>query len=554
MLINAHKLHSTATISNQVCIVGAGAAGIALAIKLAQSNFDVLLIESGGLSESNRFDPLFDGGRVAAGSNHPPLILGRRRGIGGTTSVWGGRCIPYDPIDFEKRDYIPNSGWPITYEQLLPYYHQANIFCEAGEFAYDAETAFNDKNKTLIPGFEGEDALINSIERFSCPTNFGQQYREFLKKDRHVSVLYNATCNHIQLKENGKSVDFIRLRTLSGKQFQVHANQYILAMGALETTRLMLASNDVHTQGLGNHSDCLGRYYQCHVRGVDGELQIKPNIKDVIYDYEISKDSIYCRRRITISPQAQRRYKIGNFSARLHYPPAGNPDHESGILSLLFLTKSLLKKEYQSAFTKSDGEKDNAAKNKILWRHAKNIIVDYADVLNCAYRIVTKRFLARQKLPSICLTGKNNLYPLDVNIEQCPNPASRVYLIQTRDVFGIPQIEVDWRSNDIDYKTVKTAFSIIKEEMTRTGCGDLLFDKEAIKINKPIGGHHIGTARMSDNPTQGVVDSNCQVHGIDKLFIGSSAVFPTSSHANPTLTIVALSIRLANHLRKVISP
>jgi choline dehydrogenase-like flavoprotein len=235
--------------------------------------------------------------------------------------------------------------------------------------------------------------------------------------------------------------------------------------------------------------------------------------------------------------------------ARFIYPNAANPDHGNGILSTLFLTRSILQPEYRGAFSFNDFLNKPERRRINYPAHLKNVLLDLPQTLLFSQMIIRKRFFARRKLPSVMLKSRSNSYPLDLNVEQSPEPSSRITLTNEKDSFGIPKLLIDWRTNDVDKNTVKTGIKIIRDEFHSSGCGELSIDEDKLGNYWPVGGHHIGTTRMAISSRDGVVDENCQVHGVSNLYVASSSVFPTSSHANPTLTIVALAIRLADHLK-----
>lgn len=550
MIIDANKYEAGKIINTDVCIVGAGAAGITLAAECANTGIDVVLVESGGFSVEKKLQALFDG-EVAKGSRHPVAVLFRRRVVGGTTSVWGGRCVPYDDIDFECRDYMPYSGWPLSRADILPYYVRANPLCDAGIFDYCASSSIAANARDMIPGFSSNSVNTDGIERFSCPTNFGRLYRPLLKRARNICLVYHATCTAIKLQENGACVEKLVFRNRRGQSIEIFSKKYVLAMGGLETTRLLLSSNDVMQEGVGNDHDKLGRFYMCHLASTAAELRIAPKINNVIYGYEMSRDGVYCRRRLALSADAQRRHGVGNMIARFIYPNAANPDHGNGILSTLFLAKNLLHPEYRGAFSFNDFLRNKSEHSKTDYRaHIRNILSDLPQTLAFSQMVVRKRFLARRKLPSVMFQSRTNAYVLDINAEQSPDPNNRITLVNNKDYFGVPKLRIDWRANSTDKHTIRTGLEIMRDEFRRCGCGDLAINEERLENCSPLGGHHIGTTRMAASTRDGVVDENCRVHGVSNLYIASSSVFPTSSHANPTLTIVALAIRLADHLKK----
>jgi hypothetical protein len=283
--------------------------------------------------------------------------------------------------------------------------------------------------------------------------------------------------------------------------------------------------------------------------GDAGEVMI-PNGTAALWNYEQTHEGVYCRRALTIAPETQRREQLLNFRAIFSHPSAADPRHGSSILSAMYLIKRLLARrippEYSQALSSMRPLEHVAA-------HCRNIAFDARSLVRFSMMWSRKRLLATRKLPSVALPNRSGIYTLHFDAEQRPNPESRATLCDARDAFGIPRLRVDWRFTSEDVSSVVRSCRLIGDELARTGTGRLLFDPneaaEQIARNAAVGSHHIGTTRMAASPREGVVDADCRVHGVRNLFISSSAVFPTSGYANPTLTIVALAVRLADHLK-----
>jgi choline dehydrogenase-like flavoprotein len=548
VIIDANDQLDGQTLSADVCIVGAGAAGISFALQFAGSATTVLLLESGGL----RADPAthaLNEGTVADEKLHSAPNRYRERRFGGTTTIWGGRCMPFDPIDFEPREYVAHSGWPITYESLHPYYVQANRLCEAGEFSYLAHDALRSADRPMIEGFEGGHFTTDTLERFSCPTDFGARYGHRLQSARNITVLLHANATSIRATAAGNQVESLRIQTLGGKRLTANARHVVLATGGLETPRLLLASRDVQSQGIGNEQDLVGRYYMCHLAGTIGAISISSPLGAVNHAYQISDEGIYCRRRLALKPDVQRAQRLGNFIARLHHPRITDPAHRNAILSALYLAKPFISYEY--------GKRLHGGEN-LNWsarmKHLRNVTTGLHDVAAFAWHMLRDRKLAVRKFPSIIIKSKANLYSLDFHAEQQPNPSSRVSLGAETDALGMPRIHVDWRYTAGDVDTVQRSLELLSMDFRQSGVGVFDYDPSTVEFEMTrygaYGGHHIGTARMGTDPRTSVVDADCRVHGMANLFVNGAATFPTSSQANPTLTVVALSLRLAEHLKK----
>lgn len=551
MIESANELPRGTTLFPDVCVVGAGAAGIPLALSLSGQGLSVLLLEAGERTQDAKAQAHYEG-EVADERMHSPVHRYRLRGLGGSTSLWGGRCMPYDPIDFEERAWVPNSGWPISHDGLLPYYSQANAWAEAGRFAYDARTALPSA-PPMFAGFDSDIVRTHGLERFSCPTDFGKRYRKRLEVARDVRVLHGAHCTGIRLDAAGGSVRFLEVATLAGNRFQVAARSVVLASGGLETARLLLHSSDVAPQGIGNSHDVVGRYYQCHIAGNVGTLVVHGHVNNVRHGYEVAPDGVYCRRRMTIDPVQQRRHGLLNAVARLHFPKITDPAHRSGVLSGLVLAKNLISYEYGKRLRDTQ-----PMGSEVLARHILNVMRDPLDTTAFLAHWVRKRTLAHRKFPSVILRNRTNRFSLEVQSEQQPLASSRVHLTDQVDALGMRRLRVDWRYCLADIESVARTLDLISAELARTGVGR--FDYQPERLEEDLmrygayGGHHIGTARMGTDPRTSVVDADCKVHSVDNLYVAGSAVFPTSSQANPTLTIVALSLRLADRLVRKLQP
>lgn len=549
MISNLNKRSTGSTIAADVCIVGAGAAGISLALSLSGRGLKILLLESGFEFADQKTQDLY-AGEVADEKLHSPPDKYRQRRFGGSTTIWGGRCMPFDPIDFEQRDYVPLSGWPISYEDLAPFYQTANRLLEAGVYEYDADKVFDPVKQAAIQGFQSEILKTNNLERFSCPTNVGDRYQQRLVLAEDVEVLLGANCTNIRLNPTGDHVQQLDIASLEGIKATVHAKKVVLATGGIETTRLLLASNDVCPNGIGNAHDLVGRYYQCHIAGNLGKLTVFGPPTKVRHGYEVSPEGIYCRRRFALTADTQKSIQAGNMVARLHFPKIVDPSHKIGVLSGLFLAKNFISYEYGKRL------KDGQSSLGIYLKHFANIILDPIDTVKFLYHWITKRTLAKRKFPSVILSNKSNQFTFEIHSEQYPNPNSRVTLIEDKDALGMRKVKVDWQYLPEDIESVRRSLRLFVQEINQSGLATFEFNDDQLEEDLTrfgaYGGHHIGTTRMGTQPETSVVDPNGKIHDIDNLYISSASVFPTSSQANPTLTIVAMSLRLADHIAETL--
>ena len=551
MIGDAAEIEAGAVLAADICIVGSGAAGISLALALLDSGLSVLLLEGGGAGFEAASQALYRGA-VADPLLHSPTENYRRRAFGGSTAIWGGRCVPFDAIDFEARPWVAGSGWPFGLGELAPWYGQANALCEAGRFAYAASDVFPAGLRPMLAGFAGKDFTADTLERFSIPTDFGARYHARLAHSGNVRLLLHASVVALRTSPDGGAVDRLDVVGPGGRRLVVRAGQVVLALGGLETPRLLLASRGEyeggHPDGIGNAHGQVGRHYMCHVAGTLGTLR---PAAPAWHGYDVSDDGVYCRRRLALTPAAQCRLRTGNFVARLHHPRIPDPSHRTGALSALYFARPFISHEYGKRL--HNGARTGAS----AWlAHLRNVAVDTRGTAGFLSHWLRHRTLAARKYPSVIVPPRDDRYSLDFHAEQEPNPLSRVSLAHDTDALGLPRLHVDWRHTALDMHTIRASLAALAAQMSQSGAGSFAYDPEEVELaalqDGAYGGHHIGTARMSRDARTGVVDADCRVHGVANLFVAGSAVFATSSQANPTLTIVALALRLADHLKNVV--
>jgi choline dehydrogenase-like flavoprotein len=544
MIAEAHGVENGQILQSDICIVGAGAAGISLALQFEHGPQNILVLESGG-RRSHSASQALNRGSLAGTLPHPPPHRFRRRGFGGATAIWGGRCVPFDPIDFAHRPWMPGTPWPIAYEALLPYYEHAAKLCEIGDFDFAAKSGF----RPVLPGFRQGHFTQTSMERFSCPTHFGARYGARLEAATNITVLLHATVLEIRTTSDGCAASSLSVATLAGRRFTVQAKSFVLATGGLEVPRLLLASRDHQPQGIGNASGLVGRCYMTHLAGTIGAVVLPPQTPAPFLGYEVSDDGVYCRRRFALTPDSQHALRCGNAIARLHHPRLSDPAHRSGALSAVQLAKPLVSFEYRTRLGTLTGRE--------MLGHLRNLAQDFSGATRFAGHWLSRHCLATRKYPSLAVSPRQGPYSLDLHAEQAANPQSRITLGQDRDALGVQKINIDWRCTDTDTHTLRSALAALSEDFAKSGCAALLYDPAELETmilrEGAYGGHHIGTARMAASPRDGVVDSSCRVFGMRNLFIAGSAIFSTSSQANPTLTLVALALRLADELKKTVA-
>ncbi|MBF2027755.1 MAG: GMC family oxidoreductase [Oscillatoriales cyanobacterium C42_A2020_001] len=545
MIIDARSLPPDEVLETHVCIVGAGPAGITLAREFANQNFQVCLLESGGLEFDPETQSLSEA--TVVGDPYPEVSQTRLRQFGGTSHYWEGqngykeygfRCLPLDDIDFEQRDWLPHSGWPFTKTHLEPFYQRAQTVCKIGPYAYSAED-WEDKRAVKLP-FKG-DRVTTTISQYAPRTPFTEEYREELKQVSNITTILYANVVAIETDEPTQVVTRLKIACLQNRQFWLTAKVFILATGGLENARLLLASNQQQPAGLGNQNDVVGRYFMDRPILSARLVPLSHKIFDqtALYDIYPTK-GVPVMARVKLTEEVMRHEHLMNNGAQLFPRPLAH--QREATLAMRSLAASIR----------------NGKPPRDVFKHL-SVALRGADYIAAAgFWSAVRRIPAfRRGDWSYLPLEKRRFSEFEIfyQIEQAPHPDNRVVLSSERDRLGQFKAELHWRLNPIDVEHAVRVQEIWAEEFAKAGSGELQFarTKAELKFEKPAMHHHMGSTRMHNDPKQGVVDANCKVHGIPNLFIAGSSVFPTSGYANPTLTIIALSLRLADHIKTVMN-
>lgn len=528
MFIDARTLPQGTNLNADICVIGSGAAGIAIATDMIGRNLRVVVLESGGFD----FDPAVQDmhAGVLKGPGPEPIDVSRLRYFGGTTNHWAGWCRPLDPIDFESRAGIPLSGWPITRSSLDPWYARAMALCELGANTWENLAAWLPQG-ARAPAFDPE-RLVMRLFQVSPPTRFGIAYRPTLEADSFVSVYLNATVTALRADPTAQHVTRIDVACLDGPRFSVTPRLVVLASGGIENARLLLLSRDVQAQGLGNGHDMVGRCFMDHpwvpLAGV-ARFAGPTELPLLLGETEVDGTTAFAT--LAPGPALLRSEAIGNFRTVLR-PLARVPIGMDSLRSLIGAAATL---------TWPDA----------AWTHLRGIFADADLGADRLYRLLTGSSTSPFTSPPPPGAPPQGAL-IDINMEQLPNLDSRVTLGEARDALGQRRVIVDWRLGETERVTLHRALVLLGLEFGRLGIG-------RVNIAGAQGGwppdlrgsrHHMGTTRMSTGPRSGVVDTDCRVHGMTNLYIAGSSVFPTGGAANPTLTIVALALRLSETLRR----
>jgi choline dehydrogenase-like flavoprotein len=535
MLIDARGIPTGTALKADVAIVGAGAAGISLALELAGFGVDVCLLESGGTEPDWEDQALYAGRSV--GLPHCPLDVCQLRYLGGNTNAWGGWCRPLEAIDFEPRSWVDDSGWPFPMTELAPYYRRAHEICQVTD-NYALSTAVAELRHARASPLEFDPSRLETvIYRFSPPTRFGQEYRQRLKREASLRCLLHANVLGIETDASARSVHRLRVGTRGGVRFEVAARRYVLAAGGIENARLLLMSGGAASCGVGNRYDLVGRFYMDHPHTKRRLLVPTRKLSSGLYGELFRAQRIMAR--LALPEEVQRRERLLGYTANLHAVYFG---HDSpGWAALRDIALSLSPSRRSDPFHRLPpySRKEFSIRQWIdMVRHPTHTAA--AGMLRI---LKPNRFISA--------------FVLESKPEQAPNAASRVLLDDDLDSFGLRRIKVDWRMLPIDRRTAVRGEEIVDQELRRLGIGALVplapDEVEGWPDSLESGWHQLGTTRMHADERRGVVDANAQVHRVSNLYLTGGSVFPTGGTAPPTLTIVALAVRLAAHLERTMA-
>jgi choline dehydrogenase-like flavoprotein len=530
MLIDTRKLPGGSITDTQVCVIGGGAAGLTIALEMERHGIDTCVLESGGLSPDAATGDLYRG--ESTGIRYRFAGGCRSRYLGGSSNCWGGWCRPWDDWDFDRRDWVPDSGWPFGKSELAPYYERAHRILKLGHHRYDAEFWVpTDANPNLKRIPLDADKIVDMVSQFSPPVRFGIDYLDDLRRARHVRVHLWANVVDIATDNPATNVRHVTVRTLGGHTLIVRARHFVLATGGIENARLLLASNRVQPAGLGNGHDVVGRYFMDHPRLNFGSVRFtEPWRRNMLYDIKfhyqndaVSAHGTRISAQFGLSEKVQR--EEGLLNARAWFRSIF-PGEMTESVRALFRMKRRLSRMDESGHT---------------------IRGDLAQILRRP--IDTGLFAAARVMH---LTSLIKDVKFELIVEPQPDRDSRVMLCADRDALGVPRVRVDWRLGGAVRRTFDRTVQILAEQLVAHRIADVTLDDligdRAWPSTLDGTWHHMGTTRMHDSPRLGVVDRNCRVHGLGNLHVAGSSVFPTCGANYPTLTLVALAFRLSDRL------
>lgn len=532
-LLDAREVPGGTSFEADVCVVGAGAAGITLATQLEQRGRSVLLVEAGGLTPDEDTQSLHD--LVSDGYPVRENFMSRARYYGGTCNLWAGRSMLLGAFDLSPRAWVPGSGWPIPEQELSRHLAAAATLLGLPVLDFFRPESYRHALSERERALAWPDATEPLRPRISLwgkrPRRFGAAALGGLRRSPRIRLILHANATGLGLHANGERVRELTARTLAGGELKFRAQQFVLASGGLENARLLLVSRDVQPAGIGNAFDQVGRCFMDHPRAIHGRVTLRRPT-----DFALLRGVPLARGRaqwgIGLSEAIQEREGLLNHYATFETEVSEYTAQKYS--SFIQMMKKLLRRGYAGRRFAASRKRLEAIPQLVYLLTPKELVPHFAYRIHHRLRRLSPRRPASERRIVVYFC------------EQPPDPTSRVVLDEQRDALGLPRLRLHWHLGDEITRSVRRLEELLRDHLRRTGAGELEPGPEEIRYSDAS--HHTGTTRMSALPRDGVVDPDGRVHGTRNLFACGSSVFPSAGHSNPTLTIVALALRLADHL------
>ncbi len=551
MIIDLGKTKTDPFPVYDLCIVGSGPAGLTVANELTQAGLRICVLESGQLKFTKHGDIL----RQVKSAGIRIKDYSRERVLGGASTTWSGLASPLDPVDFQSRPFLRHSGWPISRDELLPYYEKATQ-----DYGFAALKLFEPDGFSEVKAGNDRELVWTDLEEKTFlaaakPQNFGQMFRSIFSRP-DVDLYLDATLIRLEpdASSGGKRIARGVVYTSTGHCVSVEATMFIVATGGIENARILLNSRDSCPQGLGNEHDQVGRYFMNHPKDPHGLIYLSEPLHELPYYFGCLFQGYagYGGIRLKESLQTGK----GCLNSYVRFEPLFPWSDNLGVESLIFLVKrsTLLFETWKArakerivslrdyAETGDDSELQNDRKTWWDW-------IGLFGAIAANFPMVLRYVFARLREgahPTIHTIRVRNFMEME------PVPENRVVLTDDLDVYGQPVPHVDHQTTEIDRQSLITLHQLLADEVRDMGLGELSSQLDT-SDPWPItydASHHLGTTRMGAEPATSVVTTDCRLHSVENVYMAGSSVFPTSGCANPTFTIVALAIRLAEHLRE----
>lgn len=482
--------------SSDVCIIGAGAAGITLAIELADAGLDVLLCDGGGSRFSEQSQDSYAG--EWSGEEYYDLDTCRLRYFGGSTNHWAGYCHPLQQSDFAPRTDLPAPGWPISFADVQPYYSRA------GEIATLPADTWNfsaiETAAKLPVLFDESSGMHASAFRWPRNANFRNEYFTKLTENPKVTVALNANFVDVDFGPSGTTVKSAHFRNYKDEMKTANAVKFVVSSGGIENAKLLLNLAENHSQ----------------------LSQVAPRIGEFFIEHLCYYNSVFL---------------LMGKSEMEYLKPAVGPQKLDGA------------QHQWVCYPTPEARAANGIAANVSIALDGTLFATPDDVLARPESQGVKELMK-----SLGVSGSDQAVYCMMRSEQLPNPRSRLQLTTQRDRQGLRRVALVWDFDKRDLDSIVSTAGLFAKEIAKKGLGRVYAKRPDGKSQWTTvygGYHHMGTTRMSDSAAHGVVDTDCRVHGISNLYVGGSSIFSTGGWANPTINLMAFAVRLAEHLKAV---
>lgn len=544
MILPAPRIETLRAFAADVVVIGSGSVGTVTALALADRGFRVLVLESGGEGPEAAAEDLAVAATWDPEHHFEPHTAVARR-LGGTSNLWAGRCVPFDPIDYRARPWLDLPDWPIDEADLAPFLAPALAALGAGEAVFAAPVG----GVAADPAFR-----CDTLERWTNQPRIHRLHARALAGRPDVTVVLRTTVTGFRFGAGG-AVTGLEVAIGEGEGRGVlPVARAVLAAGGNASTHLLLLAQEADPALFGGVGGPLGRFYMGHLSGQIADVVLECEALHDALDYHVDAHGSYVRRRLVPAEATQEAARLANVAFWPVVPPVADARHRSGPLSAVFLALSVAplgrRLIAEPVRLKHVGEPPYRRGTHLL-----NVVRDLPRTLGFAPAFLWKNRVAKMRLPGFFLRNSARRYGLEYHAEQLPNPESRLTLAEARDRLGQRRLAIDLRFSPEDAASVVRAHAALGDWFARNRLGRLDYyaadpgaRAAAVLANARDGAHQVGTIRMAATPGAGVVDGRTRVFGTPGLFVVSTAVLPTSGQANPTLTAVQLGLRLADDM------
>ena len=505
-----------------ICIIGGGIAGLIVADRVRRHGRSVLVLESGGRTDRGGIDPL---NRILCEAQpYRGAVMGRARGLGGTSTRWGGALLPFQREDLGARPFLGLDAWPVRFDAVASFITDVERLFGIDELSYDE--GFIARSRERLP--TGDQDILLRFAKWPPfrKRNIATLLRSRLVRDPRIMVWLNATATHFDIEGAAGRIAGVGATARSGRKLTARAREYVICAGAIEATRLLLLLR--RQSGGYAFSGCyaLGRGFHDHVSLVGATVATDEPVElNRLAGYRFHGSTMRSVR-FELAHRAQREECVGSSFGHIGFETS----HPSGFDALKDAFRALQSKGSVDLPMTLGVARDLPYLARAVW-----------------WRLVKRRLLWPQPAR----------YRLHIVVEQLPKPQNRITLADEPDDLGVPRASLAWRVG-ADEIRIAQAFARRFDSYWRrhdlTRVGKLEWDHALLRgesvAPESIGEiyHPGGTTRMGINGRVAVLDGNLVTYAIPNLSVASTSAFPSGASANPTMMLMAFALRLADRL------